>query len=209
MHGTRIAIIYGILLAPVLAGDAWARPSSLEVNVRESCRRAIAGQYLASLDGFNRAKDSITLITRKLNGIKREREKAELILDELNAQEKTVPFDIKIAEKKNRLLQTIEAYRYQEKSYETLKVSAELDRVKTKSEESSFKKEIAKVFKIVKLKQNDKTAGYPFFVDYKHTCSKYRRLCPLPFKMATELKKITIDGENPQPCTRYASFSNL
>src|SRR5690606_39024417 len=101
-----------------------------------------------------------------------------------------------------------DVYRKQIQSYEDLRGKAAIDQERYAGEEASIRRAMEPVFKLTKLPRTEADAGYPFRVDYRHECTKYRRLCPLPYAMAQALKTIDILGNTPESCVRYASFSN-
>ena len=95
------------------------------------------------------------------------------------------------------------------KTYADLQTAATEDRKRFAAEQEAVRKAMGSVFTVTELAVKEADAGYPFRVDYKHSCSKYRRLCPLPLAMARELKTINSLGTTPLACQRYANFTNL
>lgn len=202
---TSMSILFSLINAEVL----YARPSSMEVNVREGCRRAVAGPYLSAFDQHEKAKQQLQVVAQQIKGIEKKLAEYESEMTKLRQDEKSSSFDLKLAAKKNRLLQTLGSYRQQLTTYRQLNETAQQNRKRFAAEKEELAKEISPVFIIKKLPTMEKNTGYPFVVAYKHECSQYRRLCPLPHEMAQALKTINIHGQTPKECSRYANFSNL
>lgn len=193
----------------VCAHLAVARPSATSVNLREQCRQAVAGPYLSAYDRHQKAKQQLLNVVAQRTETKTKLDRLEAEYEQLREIESKKRFDIGLAAQKNQLIQTLGTYRSQLKAYADLETAANDDQKRFAAEQESIRKAMGSIFQITNLPAKDAAAGYPFRVDYKHTCNQYRRLCPLPVAMARELQTIKILGTTPVPCQRYANFTNL
>ena len=195
-----------LIIALFLPTVAFAPPG--QVNLREQCRRDIAGHYLKVYDQHRRSIQEQEVVTKKRQQATAKLQEAETKLAAVTKKQQQETFNADLAAERDNWFQVVVSYRQQVENYTNLLKKSEANGRSDDVAEKAFAKEIAKVFLIETLQQKE-PAGYPFQIVYRHSCSKYRRLCPLPETMAEDLRKIRVDGKLPEACRRYANYSNL
>lgn len=187
-----------------LAQDYAAQPP----NLREFCRREIAGYYLKLYDLFlynsrmqqhlkEQAVDlekAIAVNQTLIN--KKKQELAQVIFDEtLRGELDTV------SSKQEALVSSLKQNKEQSTKLEVeLKIQEKLA--------ESFWNSIKSVF--VKKPITGKGAGYKFYIAYIESCPAYRYGCPLSSSSAALLKQISFLEEKnwtlPSSCQKYADY---
>jgi len=187
---------------------AFAMPPEYQVNAREGCRQAVAGAYLGAYDEHERAINYIVMLKEQITALKAAAVKA-------HAQAKTAAtalaehsYDVEIARRNDDAASAARVMESQLKEYRTLLEEAQRRVPEVAAREKKLRDRIVKVFNIERADDATK-GGYPFRLNYRSTCPKYRALCPLPEKEREHLIEIKIDGAVPEECQKYAGQSKL
>ena len=177
---------------------------SKEENLRESCRKIVAGRYLSLFDARKKYQDFSDYLQQKLKKVSIKLKQAEELWQQSKIKAQADIFDIATIEneerKRSAYLAIKEAHSMAEKALIELKqkLTVSID------QHAAFKKKISKVFDFVPIKGDG--LSYKFIVSYKQACPKYNTVCPLARKYAISLKKIFPTGEIPLSCERYATY---
>lgn len=196
-----ILIIAGPLLG---AGELQQR----KVNVREACRRAISGEYLKHYDTMVSAKSFVTSLTIKLDALDAARKTYKRTYLEKKAKAESNEYDLAAAKERDDAHAKFLSAEGSIGQYEEMVVAANKKKDAAKAQADRILKSMLTVFKLVKRKTMTEGA-YPHELQYKAPCPKYHALCPLPENYSNLLLKIKVEGETPEACKRYASFSRI
>jgi hypothetical protein len=187
------------------------------INVRESCRQIVAGSYLKIYDSIVSDQQYRELLAKNLASLRREHAKTKSRFDAQAKAFAREEYNVEMAKKKSTTFAHLT--NIEERISETTQLDLETnDRLKEqRRKQAAFLKMTAGVFEIatkkayqeVSAKEASRAQGFPFRLEYRSKCSKYRPLCPLTEDQADVLLRIKIDGETPLPCKRYATFTNL
>lgn len=192
----------------LLADDANARPDDYRVNVREACRQEVAGAYLRTYDERERSADYLRALARHGNETKQALAQARKNAEAAKAASLSQGFDLTAQGQADDAQSIVQNLAGQLAEIEKLQRSTEATLNKASTREKILKASISKVF--VFERTGDKPdGGYPFRIDYRDGCPKYRALCPLPTAAAAALANLEIDGFVPEACARYAGLSGI
>jgi hypothetical protein len=198
-----------LLVALALAAaPALAVPAELQPNSREACRRAVAGAYLNAYGEKERLEHLIRATDAEIATTKSALAAARRELASWSAKAKAESFDVDLATKRDDAAVIVKGDEDQLKTYEQEMADAKGKLGAPVAEERRLRGLIDKVFVFERL-LDQADGGYPIHLAYRSPCPKYRALCPLPPKDADRLLAITVDGQAPEPCSRYASLSKI
>jgi hypothetical protein len=178
-----------------------------QINLREACRRTVAGYFLKHHDMHVQSQNYEMLIKDKLTKLNTASKKYNAEYEVLRKKTNKDEFSMELAEKRDNAYAKVKNARISIVEYEEMIKKAHADRENAESKINSLKSNIKSVFALKKAKET--LGAYPYKVDYISPCPKYHHLCPLPHKYASSLKVLKIEGETPEVCGRYANFSNL
>ena len=187
---------------------ALAMPPEYQVNVREGCRQAIAGAYLAAYDEHERAINYIVTLKEQTKALKAASTKAQAQAKTAAAALAEHSYDVDRASRNDDAASAARVMESQLKEYQTLLDESQRRIPEVAAREKKLRDQIVKVFNIERADDATK-GGYPFRLNYRNTCPKYRALCPLPEKEREHLLEIKIDGVVPEECQKYAGQSKL
>ena len=191
----------------MLAAPAQAELQERQINVREACRRIIAGEFFKSYDALTRAQDYQVLLKKKVLLLDQELSKQTAVHEKLIVETNDNEFDVATAKRRDNAFAKIKNTRSTMQEYQGMLKNLTLEVSESQSNLQALKKEAHGLFIFKKIKKN--VQSYPFEITYKTPCPQYHHLCPLSKKEAAQLKNLKILGETPQSCIRYAAFSNL
>lgn len=175
------------------------RSDDESTNLRESCRRAASGLYLASWDKKLQTSRMVESVAEKLAKTEKSHKEEQQRLKALRDALRKKGYDLELAQQvdaKSGFIRTLQGQISQ--LQEVLKKSKSAASVAAQ-QEATRRNEMNMVFDIL----NDKKNTRPTRLDYKSSCPKYRFLCPLPRDHAIQLREST----TLEPCTRYAEQS--
>jgi hypothetical protein len=190
------------------AATAFAMPPEYQVNAREGCRQAIAGAYLAAYDEHERAINYIVTLKGQITALKAASVKAQAQAKTAAAALAEHSYDVETARRNDDAASAARVMESQLKEYRTLLDEAQRRVPEVAAREKKLRDQIVKVFNIERADDAIK-GGYPFRLNYRSHCPKYRALCPLPEKEREHLIEIKIDGAVPEECQKYAGQSKL
>lgn len=177
-----------------------------DANLRESCRKKVAGKYLSLYDTLEKTQSYLNLLGQKKaqleKGLKETQNKLLAVKKELAK----TGYDIDLSDKHDSINSRFSMI--EDNLNENKQLSS-----KAVKRNHSLAKEIAKlkvrmshIYIFKKIKGKD--LGYKFQIEYKDICPPYRYSCPLPKEKAQKLLDIFPKGEVPIACERYANFLN-
>lgn len=190
-----------IWLGIYISFPVFASHDEREPNLRESCRERVAGLYLNTYDQMVQARERQDQMKSKI----------EISNKELKATASHILLLIKEAQKdeydENKQHELASA-REKEKSLQlALKDDRELLNSMDKNyaqvleDEKHLKEKIVKVFEFRPFPSN--SLGYPFKLEYKESCPKYKFSCPISKAAQTLLIAIFPPSSLPEVCKRY------
>lgn len=183
------------------------------VNWREECRKSIGGRYLSLYDENIQATAYHKVITGKRKNLEAELPSERMRLatmEKVNAAADYDPQKASTADIVDGKVRTLEA---QLAEMTGLEVEARKKATLATKAEASFREQISKVFKITEAKASEDdlrragkrdSKGYPYRIEYKADCPKYRFQCPLPPDHAKALKKMLPPADLPDACSKYS-----
>ena len=182
--GSILLLFIGILypLSDLVAGVR---------NIREQCRKSVSGALIEMYNERDRAKNFSTYLGAQL----RELELARGSLVKALSISETLVRD---NEFKVEYQESMEGFKYKLNLIEGEIKSAKSQLAKAKGESISFTKEIKAFEREISVVFNKKlievtdATGYPWILDYHHSCGKYRYVCPLPLKQRQHLVRLKI-----------------
>lgn len=181
-----------------------ARPVADRVNVREGCRQALAGLYIAAFDRRERAVETVRTAATK----RKEAETAHADAKKRVAAAKAAAqgFDLDTATRIDQLEAEAKSLEDLVNQYRELERNAARDAPHATTAEQKMKESLSRLFTVERLDDRD-GEGYPLRLDYKSSCPKYRAVCALSRDDAAVLLQLVDD--TPEACRRYAGLSRV
>jgi hypothetical protein len=203
MHQTFIKSTV-LLIALFKANAGSAIPPSKDLNLREACRQAVAGEFMSAYDAHKTSagylKELEEMTRRVITAVKIEK----LAMQELSQKVEAVAYDVELADKVIQQREKVKSLEETADLYNDQMTTAREKLVVMANRADNLKKSIQPVFDIV---WSGDVRNYPVGVKYKIDCPKYRSMCPLPLKFHEPLKKIMLKDDSEVACSRYVSFS--
>jgi septal ring factor EnvC (AmiA/AmiB activator) len=177
-----------------------------ETDAREQCRILVSGTFLSFMNDLDVLKNSLSSTTSSVYETKAKRvlavKQLKAVEDKLES-EKTpaAELDEEVIGLRYQLDTTDEEIRDAEARIVVLK-----DQIAGKEKAfKNFKEAMKTVFEAVSAKIVNQGA-YPLKIQYRHLCSKYQQLCPLPSAQSASLSKLSKLLDDGLACERYANM---
>lgn len=192
----------GLLLAlssPAIAGEAGA-------DAREQCRALVSGAYLGFMNDLDLLKNHLVASSETTFSLKARK---KLSLNELKALEaknealKTPAADLdeELLGLRHSIETTTDSIQDADARVVTIK-----DQIAVKEREFKKFHELLKPVFEVKNAKIVSQGAYPIKLEYRHRCTQYLQLCPLPKGQAEALLKVAKTLPAPEACERYANI---
>ncbi len=190
-----------LLVAPHL----WGRDSDYGRDVREECRVALSGEFISNYSDLEVVRKTVQAL--------------ELKAAELQKGEKAAEADVATArknvEKKDydaRRLETLDGAQHrltalQAQREETRKLLEQARGELTQKKHAFEKKKSAleTLFVLTPITVGE-GGGLSFSMQYRHSCGRYKDLCPLPREQAQYLSRLFPSSELPESCRKYSQI---
>lgn len=192
------------LLALVSSFTAFAAEG--ETDSREQCRILVSGTFLSFMNDLDVLKNNLSSTTTSVYETKAKRilavKQLKAVEEKLEAQKTpAAELDEEVIGLRYQLDTTDDEIRDAEARIITLK-----DQIAGQEKDFKIFKEAMKtVFEAVSAKIVNQGA-YPLKIQYRHLCSKYQQLCPLPEIQSTALIKLSKLLDEGIACERYANM---
>lgn len=185
-----------------------ARSESLprDANLREACRKQVAGLYLSIYDEHKKNEQYLRLLKEKNIALQKSQAETQIKLRHIKKQLENSRYDLEISNKHDQIDSMVSLLESSLSENHQLSTEASKKQQELSKQLKELKVKISNLFNFKKIK--GKGAGYKFHIDYKDTCPPYRYSCPLPREKAKKLTAIFPQEEVPLVCQRYASFLN-
>lgn len=191
-----------------LPSQVSARPDDYKTNVREACRQAVAGAYLKAYDERERTHAYAKALSVQLDELATGLKAAKTRLAQAKTAAAAHDFDVDRAAAVDYATAAARSIEDQKAESEGLHRAAVGKLSELKQREKAMRAAIERLF-VVKRVEDRPDGGYPFEIEYRSACPKYRHLCTLPIVEAERLERLELDGVVPVPCKRYAGLSRL
>jgi hypothetical protein len=188
------------LLSPCLnAGEG-------EADVRELCRTQVSGAYLGFMNDLDLAKSTLSSSVASSHALKTR--SAAAIKELQRLEQKNEALRVPAADLDEELVglrHTIDSLN------DSLRDSAAWiattqDQIRLKEREFQvFQASVRPIFEIAKA-MGASQGAYPVRLQYRHGCSEFQRLCPLPKAQAESLLRLAQTLEDRSSCERYAQI---
>lgn len=176
-----------------------------ETNLREQCRKFVAGAYLTVYDQVEHNAQLSSHLRAKIVKLEKSLPTTEKELKTLQAKLARETFDLDLATERDAVQE-----KHKLIAENIVQSKAELEKAQKlyhsgRQEKEALQMALRKVF-VIKKETHPGAVGYHLSVDFRVTCPKFQYLCMLPKDQAEILKDIMPDGSTPQSCKRYANF---
>lgn len=177
-----------------------------EPSFREACRQEIAGRLLADHDRKKKGKGTIQVAQGQVQRFQGELKAVAVKLTRVEETYREQEFDAQEA-------QNLASIKYAKDALESALAQASLllEKAKKDYEEAVTslryaEAAIEKVFEVKRIDPSKAQGGYPYQLEYRTSCPKYRYLCKLPPAEAKNLLEL-FGNETPETCRKYAQLS--
>jgi hypothetical protein len=194
-----------VLVTGLLAPAASGRPEAERPDLRESCRQAVAGEYISAYDGVKAGRTTLVQVDDMRSRVQKALKDAETELAALRSKVERVSYDVALSD---RLIQQGEKVKALASTLAIYQEQADTARAKLviiENREAILRKSIESVFAIVRGRDSDK--NYPLEVRFRADCPKFRFMCPLPLSFHPALTAIALRPEGEEACSRYLNYS--
>ena len=179
-----------------------------DANLREYCRKQVAGKYLSLYDTHEKTEAYLSLLQEKKKqleqGLIESRKKLSVVKKNIASS----GYDIDLSDKHDSVVSRVSMIEDSLNENKRLRTDAMKKQKRLAKEIANLKGRISHIFNFKKIKGKGRGKGYKFQIEYKDTCPPYRFSCPLPREKAQKLLEIFPKGKIPIVCERYASFLN-
>jgi hypothetical protein len=199
------------------AGSLPSQKSDKRENLREACRKIVAGEWLSTLDEKVQAEGWLKAIDAKSERTTKELAEQKRKLEELKKKTRTGEFRPGESTERDIAAGMVMNLETDLAANEALRGPARARLAKAQSDEKAFQDKIAPVFVVRKIEPEksangaraSKPGGYPWEVDWRSPCPRWRFQCPLPPEQATALRRMFEDQQGShEACLRYASIGS-
>ncbi len=180
--------------------EAFGQKLEREKDLREACRKKVAGLYFSYLDKVEQSSKYRTYLEDRLK-------KQELLIKEWEKKIKILEKEKSQSHFDSKVLRDYHQVEARLKNMREVRRSTELLEIKEKKQSIIYKKifqeyegKIRKVFEV--KKSASKGAGYTHVIRYQQSCPKYIYPCPLEKSYIDEMVKYPEDSL--LACKRYA-----
>ena len=195
------------LVAFLVVPRAMAEPIEDQTTVRELCRKAVAGAYLKAQNDRDWDERYLLSVSTQLTQLEKAIGGAKKDLSANAAKLAKADFDVPLSEERMRLETLVRSLEQRSIEFKKLKSDAEVRATQSRKHLKDIDNQVQGTFQVIRVDDGTEK-GYPFRLNYRSSCPKYRYLCPLPPKEATNLLKITVENNKvPEPCRRYSQIS--
>lgn len=171
-------------------------------NLREACRRRVAGEHLKYLDKLNLARKKLDYTENQTSGL-------TLRIQEIEGKIKQMELELQRDELNFELREQINEYENLSSYYQEIVTSNKTRKInltqliKTSEKElNSFVQNIKPAFKVVKYKSKN-SYGYPLEIKYEVDCPQYNTSCPVDRKSKDAILRAFSKDQQPESCLRY------
>lgn len=201
----RLASLQAAWLALALlpAPHSDAEPLPRDGNLREACRKQVAGLYLALYDQKEKAKSYRDLLAQTNVELKAglNKAKAEFLQSEKRIAQSALDLQLSL-EHEGKASQVAAIEKNIQENLELAQKAQEAELTSTR-ELKAVTENLNKIFTINPIKGDGDS--YKFSVSYQSPCPSYHDSCPLPAKEAKLLQSLFGD-KTPDVCVKYANF---
>ena len=201
----RTAVLFSLFFLFLTPAQRVSAVKDAEVNLREACRRAVAGYYLKIYDKKEHSEQYLHLLGEKEKEIAAALKQAEVNFEAKKKKFTQNEFDSKVLTEFNEATVHLDNLKKAHADNQNLQYDAKETLFVVTKQEKEAREKIAPVFKIERLEDKPQQ-GYPFRVEYIAPCPKYRYLCALPLDHAKSLKTL-LGEETPDACLKYSNFT--
>jgi hypothetical protein len=186
----------------------WARPAHYPApadNLREQCRKELAGIFLKALDELNVSRDQQQLYQAKLQALQADQVKAKKEFADRSEAVRKSDYEVELARNKDHARTHLQAVEEALAQTKDLVEKSKQGMSMTESHLAKMRKSYEEVF-VFERPSPTPAGAYPYRIEYKTSCPKYRYLCSLPSEEATALSRI-LGGDTPESCIRYSQLA--
>lgn len=205
-----LLLLSNILILPLFA-QSYQKDLS---NLREECRKELAGYYLSLYDLNEINKNNLTVMTNQLNELQVQYDKEYAAYIKLKLEEKSKSFDVQLIQKLQNQEIKLQTIRDDIKEKQSILSSYQNRYDVSNKALQSFTKLILPIVKIENIRTNNKSYteknGYHITIEYLDKCPKYRYICPLPYdKAKLLLKTVQTYPQELSSCKKYVHYSGV
>ncbi|MBC7658316.1 MAG: hypothetical protein H7249_01260 [Chitinophagaceae bacterium] len=177
-----------------------------QVDARELCRAQMSGNYLGFMNDLDLLKGTLNATSAANFAMKAKRKLTahELKTLEAHNEAQKIPaaeLDEKVLGLRHTLDTADDEIRDTDAQIVTIK-----DHIAAKEKAfKAFREQIKVVFETVTAKVVN-TGAYPVQLQYRHPCSRFQALCPLPDAQAKALLNLSAQLEDKTACSHYAQI---
>lgn len=175
-------------------------------DLREQCRVLVSGTYLGFMNDLDVLKNHLQASSESTFALKARKKLSVNELKALEAKNEALKtpaaqLDEELVGLRDRIESTHDAITETDARVVSLK-----DQIAAKEKEfRAFHELLKPVFSITTAKVVNR-GGYPIRLEYKHACTQYLQLCPLPKAQAEALIKLSKSLDDSTSCERYAGM---
>ena len=177
-----------------------------QADAREQCRSQISGNYLGFMNELDMLKATLISTGESNFAMKTRRKVAAKELAAVDAHNEDLKTPAaELDEKVLGLQNDLEMVAGEITDAEARIIEVKAQIATQEKAFRAFKEGIRPVFEVITAKVIN-TGAYPLLVQYRHPCSRFQQLCPLPAAQSAVLLKLSKQLEDPIPCEHYANM---
>lgn len=194
-----------VVLLAQIAMTTPVRAQSNQSDLREACRKAVAGEYISAYDAVTTGRASIIQLEEMTNRVSSAHKIAESELKALRTKVDHVSYDMALSDELIHQTERVRALAATLALYKEQVSTARAKILVAENREKTLRKAMIPVFDVKRGYQQDK--DFPVAITYKAPCPRFRFMCPLPISYHDALAAIPLKQESMQSCERYIGYS--
>lgn len=204
MKKSRLHIVLSLTWG-VWTSGVFAREEDYGRDVREECRARLAGLFLSAHNDLKMAEDATASLEEKAGSLKKGEATAEQQLQSARKETEKKDYDAARLESLEGAKFRLAAIREQASQNQHLLGQAKKELSQKKQDVEKMKVNLSTLFTMTPVTVG-KDGGYSFDLQYRHKCSQFQNLCPLPISQATSLSHLFPKEVLPESCWKYSQI---
>lgn len=201
---SRLHIILGIVWG-VWTSGALAREEDYGRDVREECRARLAGLFLSAHNDLKMVEDAAVSLEKKVDSLQKGEATASQQLQSARKETEKKDYDAARLEALDAAKYRLASIQEQSSQNKSLLGQAKKELSQKKQDVEKMRSTLLSLFTMTPVTVG-KDGGYTFDLQYRHKCSQFQTLCPLPLPQATSLSHLLPKELLPESCWKYSQI---
>lgn len=188
-----------------MAPQLWGRDQDFGRDVREECRVALSGEFMSDFNELEVVRKTVQALELKATELQKGEKAAEADVASASKNVEKKDYDAQRLEALDGAQHRLTALRAQREEIRRLLERARGDLTQKKQDFEKKKNILETLFVLTPITVGE-GGGLSFSMQYRHSCGRYKDLCPLPREQAQRLSRLFPSSELPESCGKYSQI---